>query len=336
MNSAISTDQESSSAGYSQTSSVGRPHPGQHAIPGQPLEAVAAAEPINLQFAAAAEELPGECVLPFRAAGMQEGYLVCWRSQQQEAVVLHRHVPEKRVREAFDARELAEEPARQVDQMHPLVEQFATARAQRLRAPFALVAESSPMPVAGPQVHQFAQRAGIHQAARLPKCAVIAMIEPDAYAHVVPLGKQHKVLYLIAPARGGFFDQYMPPGLDGRARDGGERIVRGGNHDCVDISPDQASLASLSPALATRMRGRHTLGARQVGIHAVSQAGTREVRCARRCPMRPQPTMARFNAAFPTPDCDPPGVTRAQGVDIRGAQFFDPAGSSSQGSPKWR
>ena len=43
------------------------------------------------------------------------------------------------------------------------------------------------------QIHQFAQGAGIHQASRLLKRAVIAMVEPHAHAHVVTIGKLREV-----------------------------------------------------------------------------------------------------------------------------------------------
>ena len=114
-----------------------RAHLRQHAVEGQPLDAVAAAEAVDLELAVAAEDLEGEQVLPLGAARVQPGDLPGRRLQQQEAVVLDRHLPEERRDVAAHLGEVAGEPASQVDQVDALVEQLAAAGDLRIGAPFA-------------------------------------------------------------------------------------------------------------------------------------------------------------------------------------------------------
>ena len=84
-------------------------------------------------------------------------------------------------RAAGDAREVAQEPARQVDQVDALVDQLAAAGNGRIGAPFVLVAGTAAMSVAAADEHQRTERAGVEDLARLLECAVIAMIEADAH-----------------------------------------------------------------------------------------------------------------------------------------------------------
>ena len=91
------------------------------------LDAIAASQPLNLQLAVAAEHLEREQVLPLAATAVHEGHLLLRSSQQQEGVVIHRHVPEPAARESIDLNELAREPAGQVDEVHALIDQLAAA-----------------------------------------------------------------------------------------------------------------------------------------------------------------------------------------------------------------
>src|SRR5580658_2921448 len=99
--------------------------------------------------------------------------------KQQESVIFHGHLPEEAGRAPGDAREVAQEPARQVDQVDALVEQLAAARNGRIRAPLALIAGAAAVAVASADKQQGADRAGIEDGARLLEGAVISMIEAN-------------------------------------------------------------------------------------------------------------------------------------------------------------
>ena len=100
----------------------------------------------HLQLALAAVELEGKHVLPFRAAGMQESHLLLGRLQQEEGIVVDRHIPEESVGRAVDFGDVTQEPARQIDQMNPLIDQLAAARDCRVRPPLLVVADRPPWP----------------------------------------------------------------------------------------------------------------------------------------------------------------------------------------------
>ncbi len=70
--------------GYSQTVVSGRPHLRQHAVEGQPLDAIASAQAADLQLAEAAVNLEREGVLPLGAADMQEGGLAAGRRSSRK------------------------------------------------------------------------------------------------------------------------------------------------------------------------------------------------------------------------------------------------------------
>ena len=124
-----------------------------------PLQTVAPAKPFDVQFAHAAIDLEREQVLPLSAAHVQPGGLARGGTQHQERVVVDRHPPEVRMGKPIDLREISEKPPRQVDEVHPLIDQLATTRSLRVRPPFALVADTAPMAVATTQEHRLAEGA---------------------------------------------------------------------------------------------------------------------------------------------------------------------------------
>src|ERR1035438_29435 len=112
---------------------------------------------------------------------MQERDLSGGGFEQQESVIFDRHFPEVTGRAAGDAREVAQEPARQVDQVYALVQQFAAARGARIGSPLALVAGTAAVSVAAADEQQRTGRAGIEDRARISKGAVIPVTESDAH-----------------------------------------------------------------------------------------------------------------------------------------------------------
>ena len=69
-------------------------------------------------------------------------------AEHDDRVVLHRRVPELRPQQRRVQRQRAEQPVREVEQMHALVDQLAAAGARRVGAPLALVARPAAVAVA--------------------------------------------------------------------------------------------------------------------------------------------------------------------------------------------
>src|SRR5205814_3413048 len=131
---------------------LGRTHPGQHLVVRERFDAVAAAKTLDVQFPAPAVYLEGKEILPFGAADVEKGGRIPRGSQQEKGVVVDRHLPEIRVSKSLDAREVAEEPARQVDQMDPLIDELATPGQVRIGPPLRFVPDSTAVSV--PTAHE--------------------------------------------------------------------------------------------------------------------------------------------------------------------------------------
>ena len=92
---------------------------------------------------------------------MKEGGLLSHRSQEQKGIVVHRHLPEVRMGEPVHRGEVAKEPARQVDEVHALIDQLTGTRQYRVGSPFLLVSDATTVSVAPTDEHQLAERACI-------------------------------------------------------------------------------------------------------------------------------------------------------------------------------
>ena len=84
---------------------------------------------------------------------MEPSGLTGRRAQAEEGVIVDLHVPKRRGGVALDRREISEEPAGQIDQMHALVDEFAAAGERGIGAPFAVVAFAAAVTVAGAEKH---------------------------------------------------------------------------------------------------------------------------------------------------------------------------------------
>ena len=81
-------------------------------------------------------------------------------TQDENGVVLHSNVPEVRAEQSAVERQRTKQPVAQVEHVHPLVHQLAASGDFGTHAPLALVAESSPVPVATANEHDLAVRSG--------------------------------------------------------------------------------------------------------------------------------------------------------------------------------
>jgi hypothetical protein len=116
-----------------------------------------------------------------------------------------------------------------------LIDQLAAARQRRVGAPFLVVADPAAVAVAAAHEHQRPERAARHQVVRLLQRRVVAMVEADPHAQVVGAGERHERLDLGHRASRGLLDQHVLAGLEGRARDLGQRVVGGGDDDDVHV-----------------------------------------------------------------------------------------------------
>jgi hypothetical protein len=80
-----------------------------------------------MELAVASVYLQGKQIFPFGAAHMQKGRLAPWRLEKKKTIVIHRHFPEISLCKSTHFVEIAEEPSRQVDQVHTLVDQLTPA-----------------------------------------------------------------------------------------------------------------------------------------------------------------------------------------------------------------
>src|SRR6266481_4075818 len=145
----------------------------------QTLGAIAAAEPLDRQLAVAPHDLEHEQVLPFGPGGVQPGHPLLFSSECEKAIVLHGSLPEIGRRSTVGQVELAEKPARQVDQVRALIDQFAAAGNLRLEAPFLLVADAPSVPVAAANEQQRSDAAFIGKGLSPCDRRMEAVVEAD-------------------------------------------------------------------------------------------------------------------------------------------------------------
>ncbi|SPE31293.1 hypothetical protein SBA5_870019 [Candidatus Sulfotelmatomonas gaucii] len=220
----------------------GRAHLRQHAVEGQALGSIASAQARDFELGAAPVDLKRKQVFPFRPGSVQRGHFSGRRPEQQERVVFHRHVPEIRSDHSLHLAEVPEKPARQVDEVHALVDQFSAAGFFRNRAPFPVIAGPPAVTVPAADEHHLPQRARFEDLARLAKCTVIAMIEahPHQRAGAARGLADRRQLGLRPSAR--LLDQYVLPRGCGFGGDGRQHVVRGGHKHQVEIWPPHRGL----------------------------------------------------------------------------------------------
>ena len=235
---------------------------------------------------------------------------------------------------AVDFGDVAQEPARQIDQMNPLIDQLAAAGDARVRPPLLVVADAPAMAVAGPQKHQGTEGAGIDNLPRLAKCPVIAMVEADMHEDVISLGQGDQGAQLADVPCRGLFRQHMLAGGHRRPGDLCQGPVRRGDDDERYVGPDDG-LAPIGRRDAIRYRAREIGGPREIGIGAGD-----EPRLTQRLGPLPadQPASDDRNIHRSASPAHSPvlGNDSAQGIDIRPRQFAQMSGKVGPGVPDSR
>src|SRR6476660_9333010 len=114
---------------------------------------------------------------------MEPGDLAAAGLQHGKAVVLDFPIPEEAGDVAGDIDEIAQEPARQVDQMDALVEHLSAAGDGALPAPFLFHSEPATETIASAEEHQGAEGAFIDEVSGFQNGGMKAVIEADFDHH---------------------------------------------------------------------------------------------------------------------------------------------------------
>jgi hypothetical protein len=89
--------------------------------------------------------------------------------------------------------EIAQKPARQIDQVDPLIDRFSAAGEGGICAPFLLISDPPAVPVTAPDEHHFPKGAGFEQFVGLPQRGMISVIEADPHEAADPTrGLDHR------------------------------------------------------------------------------------------------------------------------------------------------
>ena len=158
------------------------------------------------------------------------------RSKERERVVLHGlDRPVEGPDEALGLGDLADEPAREIDDVDPLIQELAAPGSRRVCTPLALVAGPPAVAVQGPDRKDAADRALFDLRMRGGNSRVVAVVEADL----------QQLARLLRPAnnRRGFgsvpaerlLAQDVLAGLERRDRRVREQVVGGGYDDDVQI-----------------------------------------------------------------------------------------------------
>lgn len=174
----------------------------------------------------------------------------------------------------MDACELTEEPAGEIDQVRALIDQFAAAGFFRFSAPFVVVAGPASVAIASADEHEFAERAGIEDLARLAEGAMETVVEADAHEGSGSRGGFGDGNEFGGAAGAGFFDEDVFAGGGGGGGDGREEVVRCGYEHGIDIG-----IANGFPPIckgSCAVLGGELRGARRVDIATDGDAVGRE------------------------------------------------------------
>src|SRR5579863_8039716 len=93
-------------------------------------------------------------------------------TEEQRSVVVNLRIPKLGSQECRVEWQRSGEPVRQIDQMHSLVDQFATPGPARLSTPFSVIAQSSSVAISCAEVHQLAVRAAADLCLQVSQCRV--------------------------------------------------------------------------------------------------------------------------------------------------------------------
>ena len=176
-----------------------------------------------------------EKIFPFRATDVQPRGLAFGRAQTQKGIVVHRHLPEIGCRVAFNFFEIAQKPARQINQMNSLVNQLAAAGKFRIGAPFLVVTDAPAMAVTRANETSIRPSRRIKNLPRLEKGRMITMIETDADTNAMIIRERNQFVNLLNGNAGRFFHEDVFAGANRGGGNVGQRGVDGGNNHRVHL-----------------------------------------------------------------------------------------------------
>ena len=189
-------------------------------------------------------------------------------------------------------RELAQEPARQIDEVNALVEQLAAAGDRRIGAPLLVVAEAAAVPVACPDEHQRTEHARIEQRVRLLERRMVAMVEADLDADARRSAAAMTGVSSSGARAAGFSTSTCFPASTAPSGDRRQRVVAGRHEHGVDVGAVDggAPVGEHGRAAGLRREGLRALASRDRRSATTWSPGRSDR--SRFPPMRPQPTMA--------------------------------------------
>ena len=302
---ANSACQDVSSPGYSQIVVSGGPICGQHPVEGQPLDAVAAAEAVDLQLAVAAEDLEREQVLPLGAARVQPGDL----SRRPSAAARSRcpRPPSPRSSARRVPRRRAKSPANQRARSirwTPWSSISPPPAMRRVAAPLALHPRAGRRGRSAPRMNISGPHAPlVPDLARLHERRVEAVVEAHLDDHAARVRAASTTGRARRASRRRLLDEHVLAALDGRASVSGASaslvVATTTSVDVVAIAMTAwASAPRRSPGCCAARRSARAL--RRVSATATSRCGAGRARRARFCPISPQPTMPTFTRSRPS------------------------------------
>src|SRR5262245_49431719 len=95
------------------------------------------------------------------------------------------------MRKALHLDKIAQEPAGQINQMDPLIDQLTTTCLFWIGPPLLGIAQTPTMPIASTYVHEFTQCASLQELPGFAACGMIAMVKPDPYQDLGVLRRRH-------------------------------------------------------------------------------------------------------------------------------------------------
>ena len=143
------------------------------------------------------------------------------------------------------------DPVRQIEQVHALIDQLATAGARPVGPPLTVIAKSAAVPVARSEMHQLAVEAGMHLTRELGDCWVKAMIEADLHQPSGIIRGPHQSLDVSCPETRWLLHQNMRAGPQRPLGHRRQLVVRGGDDRHVGFEGEQlVDRGAVSPAVA--------------------------------------------------------------------------------------
>src|SRR5258708_4141161 len=153
--------------------------------------------------------------------------LVIRRSEQKKPVIFDRHIPEKGPSRSPFQLEFPPQPAAQIDEMDPLVQQFAAAGNLWVRSPFTVIPHASAMSIPRADIHERSELSCLELTFGVLKGRMKAVIKSYSHhlARFLSGGNNPLDIPHIAPGR--FFHQDVFARFKRGHRTDGDGIIWG-------------------------------------------------------------------------------------------------------------